>query len=64
MGYAVGHLISCRRKQEDENPERKWSNATRIIGFDGEKVARGMCEGVPVAAATDKIRPCSPSEAL
>eukprot|EP00973_Karenia_brevis_P066411 9229958-Karenia_brevis.AAC.1 len=63
MDYAVVDLISFRRKQEDENPDRKWSTATRNIGgFDGEKIAWGLCEGGPVAIATDKIRPSTPNE--
>ena len=31
---------------------------------DGEKTAWGLCEGVPVCVATDKIRPCSAEESL
>ena len=35
-----------------------------MIGFDGEKTAWGLCEGVLVCVATDKIRPCSAEETL
>ena len=35
-----------------------------MIAFDGEKTAWGLCEGVPVCVATDKIRPCSAEETL
>eukprot|EP00973_Karenia_brevis_P080389 11153305-Karenia_brevis.AAC.1 len=60
MDYAVGDLVCF----EGQNPEWRWWTATRIIGCDSEKVAWGLCEGVPVAIATDKIRPCTPSETL
>ncbi len=46
--YAVGDLISFKRKQGADTPEQMWSTLTRLIGFDGPKVAWGFCEGVPV----------------
>ena len=65
MQYAVGDLISFKRKQGSKNRvDRLWSTPTRLIGFDGEKTAWGLCEGVPVCVATDKIRPCSAEESL
>ena len=62
--YAVGDLISFKRKQGAHTPDQMWSTPTRIIGFDGPKVAWGLCEGVPVCVATDKIRPCTAAESL
>ena len=65
MDYAVGDLISFKRKQGSKRRvDKLWSTPTRLIGFDGEKSAWGLCEGVPVCVATDKIRPCSPEETL
>ena len=65
MQYAVGDLISFKRKQGSKNRvDRLWSSPTRLIGFDGEKTAWGLCEGVPVCVAIDKIRPCSAEESL
>jgi len=62
--YAVGDLVSFKRMQGAVTPEQRWSTPTRLIGFDGEKVTWGLCEGLPVCIATDKIRPCTPSETL
>ena len=65
MDYAVGDMISFKRKQGSKNRvDRLWSTPTRLIGFDGEKTACGLCEGVPVCVATDQIRPCSAEETL
>eukprot|EP00973_Karenia_brevis_P052785 7336560-Karenia_brevis.AAC.1 len=64
MDYAVCDLVGFRRTREEQHPERRWSTAIRIIGFNGEEVAWGLCEGVLVAIATDKIRPCIPNETL
>ena len=44
--YAVGDLISFKRKQGADTPRDMWSTCTRIIGFDGDKVAWGLCKGV------------------
>ena len=65
--YAVGDLISFRIKRRDRGKEQnaiRWSTAARIIGFDGQKVAWVLCEGVPFAVATDKIRPATAAETL
>ena len=64
MDYAVGDLISFKRKQGAPTGEVLWSTPTRIIGFDGDRVAWGLCEGLPVCLATDKIRPCTPAETM
>ena len=64
MKYAVGDLISFKRKQGADRPDNLWSTPTRVIGFDGENVIWGLCEGVPVCLATDKVRPCTPAETL
>ena len=37
LDYAVGDLISFKRKQGAGTTEELWSPATRIIGFDGDK---------------------------
>ena len=45
MDYAVGDMISFKRKQGSKNRvDRLWSTPTRLIGFDGEKPAWGLCE--------------------
>ena len=62
--YNVGDLVEFKREQGAKTDEDKWSPATRIIGFDAENVVWGLCNGVPVCVATDKIRPCSPEKAL
>ena len=65
MDYAVGDMISFKRKQGSKRRvDKLWSMPTRLIGFEGEKTAWGVCEGVPVCVATDKIRPCSAEETL
>eukprot|EP00973_Karenia_brevis_P083343 11559152-Karenia_brevis.AAC.1 len=64
MDYAVGDLVYFRRSREEQNPDRRWSTSTRISGFDGEKVAWGLCEALLVAVATYKIRPCTLNEML
>ena len=64
MDYSVGDLVSFKRKQGAHTQDQLWSTPTRIIGFDGDKVAWGLCEGVPVCVATDKIRPCTAPEIL
>ena len=47
MDYAVGDMISFKRKQGSKNRvDRLWSTPTRLIGSDGEKTAWGLCEGV------------------
>ena len=60
--YSVGDLVELKRVQGAKTAEAKWSPATRIIGFDGENVIWGLCNGVPVCVATDKVRPCTPAK--
>ena len=60
----MGDLVEFKRIQGAKTEEAKWSPATRIIGFDGENVVWGLCNGVPVCVATDKIRRCTPEKAL
>jgi hypothetical protein len=63
--YRVGDLISFQREQESHGIARKrWSSASRIIGFEGRKVCWVTCEGVPYCIATDRMRPANESEAL
>ena len=38
MDYAVGDLVSFKRKQGAKTQEQLWSTPTRLIGFDGEQV--------------------------
>ncbi len=64
MDYSVGDLVSFKRKQGARTQDELWSTPTRLIGFDGEKIAWGLCEGVPVCVATDKIRPCTAAESM
>ena len=65
MDYTVGDMISSKRKQGSKRKVNKlWSTPPRFIGFEGEKTAWGVCEGVLVCVATDKIRPCSAEETL
>ena len=40
-----------------------WSTPARIIGFESKTVWL-LCEGVPVASALDKLRPCTAPEVL
>ena len=60
----MGDLVEFKRDQGAKTPEERWSTVTRLIGFDGDKVAWGLCEGVPVCVSTDKIRPASPEKVL
>ena len=62
--YSVGDLVEFKRVQGARTDEEKWSPATRIIGFDGDNVAWGLYNGVPVCVSTDKIRPCTPEKSL
>ena len=61
--YQVGDLVSFHHK-DGTTAESRWSTASRIIGFQGDKVVWLLTEGVPVCAATDKIRPCTPAETM
>ena len=64
MDYAVGDMISFKHIQGAKTEEQKWSSPTRLIGFDGNKLAWGLREGVPVCLDTDKMRPCAQAETL
>jgi hypothetical protein len=62
--YDAGDLICYRREnQANTEPSNVWSAPARIIGFEN-KTVWVSCEGVPVATAIDKIRPCTASEVL
>ena len=61
--YQVGALVSFPHK-DPTTAENRWSTASRIIYFQGEKVGWLLTEGVPVCAALDKIRPCTPAESM
>ena len=54
--YKQGDIVCYWTKR------KKWSTASRIIGFEGEKIVWLLTEGVPVCAALDKIRPAFPYE--
>ena len=44
MDYAVGDMISFKRKQGSKRRvDKLWSTPTRLIGFEGEKTAWGVC---------------------
>jgi hypothetical protein len=63
--YRVRDLISFQRERIRYGIARKrWSSASRIIGFEGQKVCWVICEGVPYCVATDRMRPANESEAL
>ena len=63
--YRVGDLISFQREQgSDGIPRKRWSPASRIIGFEGDKVCWVLCHSVPFCLATDRIRPANESEVL
>ena len=73
--YQSGDLVCFRREQRrpdgaegratqrNMEPSQAWSTPARIIGFEG-KTVWVICEGVPVATATDKLRPCTAQEVL
>jgi len=73
--YRAGDLVCFRREQrkktrsssrsEAKNQEAStvWSTPARIIGFEG-KTVWVLCEGLPVATAEDKLRPCTGPEVL
>ena len=74
--YRAGDLVCFRREQrrrdrtsarraEQRNlePSSVWSTPSRIIGFEG-KTVWVLCEGVLVATAKDKLRPCTAVEIL
>ena len=62
--YGVGDVVCFLKEQTAETQEDRWSPASRIVGFEGEKVCWLLCEGVPVCVAVDRIRPANASEAL
>ena len=55
-------IVVFQRIQGAKSDVDKWHPGSRIIGFDGSKVIWGLCEGVPVCVATDKVRPANPAE--
>jgi hypothetical protein len=62
--YRVGGPISFQREKKSRGIARKrWSSASRIIGFEGHKVCWVICEGIPYCIATDRMRPANESEA-
>ena len=56
--YGVGDLVCFRTDQSG------WSTASRIIGFDGDKLAWVLHRGTPACVAIDRLRPVNASEAL
>ena len=44
----VGDLICVLREQGAQNAEDRWSTASRIIGFEGDKSIWVLCERLPV----------------
>ena len=69
MEYRVGDLVSFQREQgAGQNRRKRWSPASRIIGFEGgennKKVVWVLCEGIPLCLATDQIMPASDAQAL
>ena len=76
MQYRAGDLVCFRREQRrqddtstnrttrtNKEPSQVWSSPARIIGFEN-KTVWVICEGVPVATAEDKLRPCTAAELL
>ena len=73
--YRAGDVVCFRRHQrrasdkaaelEQANYEAThvWSTPARIIGFGGQTVWV-LCEGITVATAMDKLRPCTAAEIL
>ena len=62
--YQVGDMVSYRREaRTGETNQTQWSCACKVIGFDG-RVVWLTCEGFPIAAALDRLRPATSSEIL
>ena len=55
--------MSYLREQGARTAEDRWSPASRIIRFDGPRLAWLLTESVHVCAPIDKIRPATPAEA-
>ena len=65
--YQVGDLVSFQRQQNSKGiNRRRWSPASRIIGFEGagNQVGWVVCEGVPVCIAMDQVIPASDAQTL
>jgi len=62
--YAVGDLISFYRDPRKGEAGLQWSVASRIVGFEDEKVTWVLCDGFPVCVATDRMRAPTAAEAL
>lgn len=63
--YQVGDLISFQRNKDSNGIHaNRWSPASRIIGFEKDKVIWAVCEGVPFCLSADRIRPCNDAELL
>jgi hypothetical protein len=62
--YQVGDLVSYRRRPRAGEQGTQWSSACRIIGKEGGKTIWASHESIPVCVPIDKIRPCTPAEAL
>jgi hypothetical protein len=56
--YQVGDVVAYYKK------DHGWSTAARIIGFEGSKAVWLAHGGVPICAATDRIRPATAAEAV
>ena len=63
--YQVGDLISFQRNKDSNGIHaNRWSPASRIIGFEKDKVIWAVCEGVPFCLSVDRVRPCNDAELL
>ena len=64
LDYKVGDIVSYQRDQGARNEETRWQRGARIVGFDGNKTAWCIVDGAPVCVSTERMRPCTPAEAL
>ena len=59
----IGNPITYRKEYRSNAATQLRPSPARIIGFEN-KIVWAVHEGVPVALAMDKARPCDPAEAL
>ena len=62
--YRVGDIISFQRERDARTEEERWQHGARIVGFEGKKTAWCIVDGTPVCVSTERMRPCTPAEAL
>lgn len=63
MSYSVGDVV-CYRRDNNAEGKAKWSVASRIIGFEGNRDVWVLCKNVPVLVSVHALRPANDAEAL